>query len=100
MSYIGSEQKINMNKFKMELVWHNCKNYPPSEFENNDLIATNGKDVYGMSWHKAEGYWIAMDDIVCRLDYSTLDKWWWADITQTVREEVKFRELLGEEDDS
>lgn len=80
------------NKFKTELVWHNCATYPPKEFENNFLIATNGKNVYGMSWHKAEGYWIAIDNGIFPININDLDKWWWADIEQTVQNEEKFRE--------
>lgn len=78
------------DKFKIELVWHNCKTYQPKEFENNNLIVIDGNNVYGMSWHRAEGYWIADESGLIQL--SDLENWWWADIEQTVQGEVKFRE--------
>ena len=80
-------------KFKMELVWHNCKTYQPKEFENNNLIVTNGRDVFGLSWYKAEGYFI-LDDYgnLHQLEYEHLDTWWWADVEQTVQGETKFRQ--------
>ena len=82
-----------MKKFTMELVWHNCETYPPKEFANNALIATNGNDVFGMSWHRAEGYFISDENnYVRRLNESLLKDWWWADIEQTVRGESKFKE--------
>jgi hypothetical protein len=77
------------DKFKMELVWHNCKTYSPKEFENDSLIVTNGSEVYGMSWHRAEGYWIADESGLVQL--YDLENWWWADIEQTVQNEIKFR---------
>ena len=77
------------DKFKIELVWHNCKTYPPKEFENDNLIVTDGLEVYGMSWHRAEGYWIADERGLIKL--SDLENWWWADVAQTVQGEVKFR---------
>lgn len=81
------------DKFKIELVWHNCKTYPPKEFENNHLIVTNGSYVFGLSLHKAEGYFV-IDDYgdLHQLEYEHLDTWYWADIEQTVQDEVKFRQ--------
>ena len=83
------------NKFTIELVWHNCKTYPPKEAENTFLLVTNGYDVYGMAWYKTEGYWVAIDDVPVRLASEGLENWWWADIEQTVREERKFEEDCG-----
>lgn len=81
------------DRFTMELVWHNCKTNPPKEFSNNALIVTNGNDVFGMSWHKTEGYFISDDYGHLRpLEYKHLDSWYWADIEQTVQNEVKFRQ--------
>jgi hypothetical protein len=79
------------NKITIELVWHNCETNPPKEFSNNALIVTNGIDVFGMSWHRADGYLIATEcgDKLMRL--SELSKWWWADVEQTVQGEPKFR---------
>ena len=79
------------DKFKMELVWHNCKTYPPKEFENNNLIVTNGTTVFGMSWHRGDGYYILdSKNRLIRLD--DLENWWWADVEQTVQNESKFKE--------
>ena len=78
---------INKDRFTMELVWHNCKTDPPKYFENNNLIVTEGNYVFGMSWHRAEGYFILDDDYNLRqLEYEYLDHWYWADIEQTVRD--------------
>lgn len=35
-----------MDKFTMELVWHNCLTQHPKEFENNALIVTDGNNVF------------------------------------------------------
>ncbi len=78
------------DKFTTELVWHNCKTNPPKEFENDFLIGTDGVNVYGMSWHRAEGYHIAVDDFYLLLNPVCLDYWWWADVEQTVRSEERF----------
>lgn len=81
------------DRFTMKLVWHNCKTNPPKEFMNNALIVTNGRDVFGMSWHRAEGYFVSENEsCLKRLDDSYLENWWWADIEQTVQGETKFRE--------
>ena len=78
------------NKFKMELVWHNCETYPPKELENSSLIVTNGKTVFGMSWHRAEGYWILINDECMQIRNSELKNWWWADVQQTVQNDNRF----------
>lgn len=81
-----------MDKFKMELVWHNCKTNPPKEFSNNSLIITNGSDVLGMSWHRAEGYFVSESEwSLRRLEDSVLENWWWADIEQTVHGDPRFK---------
>lgn len=78
------------NKFTMELVWHNCLSYPPKEFENDNLIVTNGKYVFYLSWHRAEGYWITTKNTCQPLNFSELENWWWADIEQTVQGDIRF----------
>lgn len=81
-----------MTKFTTELVWHNCLTNPPKEFENNTLIVTNGKEVWGLSWHRAEGYFIAEREwSLTKLD--NLENWWWADIEKVVQN--KARHLFG-----
>ena len=79
------------NKFTMEIVWHNCKTNPPKEFENNALIATDGVNVYDMSWHKVDGYFISVDGFVLPINNSCLEYWWWADVEQTVHNEQRFK---------
>lgn len=78
----------------MELVWHNCKTYPPKEDFNDNLITTNGDYVLDMSWIKEEGYFVseyAADEwIGHRIEDSVLENWWWADIQQTVWNEPRF----------
>lgn len=79
------------DRFTMNLTWHNCKTNHPKEFSNNNLIVTDGNIVEGMSWHRAEGYFIAENEC-CLKRLDNLENWWWADIEQTVQKEVKFRE--------
>ena len=80
------------NKFKMPLTWHNCKTYPPSEDENPSLIITNGKDVFGVKWHKEKGYYASYDDEDKYLDPEAYEYWWWADLEQTVRGCSEFKD--------
>lgn len=75
------------NKFTMELIWHNCLTNPPKEFSNNNLIVTDGSNVFRMSWNKTEGYFILGLEKIDNLKH-----WWWADIEHTVQGEPKFRE--------
>lgn len=72
----------------IELVWHNCKTNPPKEIENDSLIVTDGLHVYGMSWHRAKGYFIEKPNEGGLLSLSELENWWWADIEQTVQGET------------
>jgi hypothetical protein len=81
------------NKFKMELVWHNCMTNPPKEFTNNALIVANGRNVLDMAWHRADGYLVSDDG--CMKKLTNLENWWWADIKQTVQGETRFTEQDG-----
>ena len=72
-----------MNKFKMELTWHNCKTYPPEENYNPWLIYTNGHEIDSCSYYKKYGFPIAD---------SELHEYWWADVSRTVRESSGFKE--------
>lgn len=75
-----------VNKFKMELVWHNCATYLPKEATNDNLIATNGEDVYEAFWYAPDGFMIRSKSLDKWLGlYDDLDKWWWADLHQTVQ---------------
>jgi hypothetical protein len=80
-----------MKKFKIELTWHNCLECPPEECTNDYLIATDGTDVFEAFWYRPDGFMIRGKDRWHDL-YKDLDKWYWADIRQTVRGEHKFKE--------
>lgn len=80
-----------MNKFTMELVWHNCETNPPEEVTNDYLIATDGVDVFEAFWYRPNGFMIRGKDRWHDL-YKDLDKWYWADIRQTVQGESRFKE--------
>lgn len=72
-----------MDKFKMELTWHNCKTYPPKEKYNPWLVYTNGYHTDFCVYDKRYGFPIDEDD---------LHEYWWADIAQTVRGASEFKE--------
>ena len=83
-----------MNKFKMELTWHNCKTCPPEEEANNFLIVTDGDKIFNATWNKLNGYNAKYDNAYCiPLPHVVLEYWWWADITQTVQQTPKFQEM-------
>lgn len=64
-----------MDKFKMELTWHNCKTCPPEEDWNTCLVYTDGNDIAWCVYNKK--FPIKEDE---------LHKFWWADVRRTVRE--------------
>lgn len=77
----------------MELTWHNCATYPPEESENNFLIATDGNEVFKATWNSLHGYYVKYDSgTYFPLFRSELNKWWWADILQTVQNTKEFKE--------
>ena len=76
-----------MNKFKIELTWHNCKTYPPKETYNPFLIITNGSKTTCCSYHKNYGFPVEDEE---------LHKYWWADISRTVSESNEFKEIYNE----
>ena len=73
-----------MNKFKMELTWHNCKSYPPAEDHNPWLVYTNGYYIDSLVYNKKYGFPVPEED---------LHKYWWADIARTVNETPQFKEV-------
>ena len=82
-----------MNKFTMELVWHNCETNPPKESDNDFLIATNGIDVCEAVWHSPYGFRIRSNPVGKWSGlYEDIDKWYWADIRLTVL--GKFNNLI------
>ena len=80
-----------MDKFKMELTWHNCKTHPPKEESNNFLVITNGNEIFNMSWSQQSGYHIEQNDSYSiPLPVVVWEDWWWADMYQTVRATREF----------
>ena len=75
-----------MNKFKMELTWHNCKTCPPEEEFNRFLIITNGNHIDHCAYYNKYGFPIPDDE---------LHAYWWADISRTVRESSEFKEMCS-----
>lgn len=76
-----------MDKFKMELTWHNCETCPPKEVFNPWLVYTNGYHVSSIAYYKKYGFPVPKDQ---------LHEYWWADISRTVRESDQFEEAAGE----
>ena len=71
------------NKFKMQLTWHNCYDYPPTEPYNDNLWATDGRWVFPVEYDQEHG-WREKGEI----DYWPLKRfliYYWADLEQTVR---------------
>ena len=84
----------NKKKFAMPLIWRNCETCPPEEFENKFLFVTDGELVYCASWHKTKGWTIPFDEFEDEaLEPDKLKYWYWADILQTVKEYVGFRQV-------
>ena len=84
---------IMMKIFTIELVWHNCLECPPEEETNDYLIATDGIDVFEAFWYRPDGFMIHAKHGWHGL-YEDLNKWYWADIRQTVRGDYRFRGLI------
>lgn len=72
-----------MEKFKMELTWHNCATYLPQEAYNPWLIYTNGHNIFDCAYCKKDGFPIKKE---------RLSEYWWADLLQTIRETKEFKE--------
>jgi hypothetical protein len=78
-----------MDKFKMELTWHNCKTCPPKEYFNANLLVTDGYTVHEMVWDSVCGGFFKAGFIVTG---DKLEKYWWADVVQTVNKTSEFKE--------
>jgi hypothetical protein len=78
-----------MDKFKMELTWHNCKICQPEEDSNGCLIITNGKLIYQVAWSR---FWQGFGSPSIEIKDEDLINWWWADIIQTVHKTKEFKE--------
>jgi hypothetical protein len=73
-----------MDKFKMELTWHNCKTCPPEESYNPMLVITNGRDIDYITYYRRYGF---------PINNCVLHEFWWADLSRTVQESDKFKEM-------
>ena len=79
-----------MKKFTMELVWHNCYEYPPIESHNDNLYITNGHWVHRAEYSIEDGWYdFRTGDY---LPFELLWEYWWADMEQTVQGEPRFKE--------
>lgn len=78
-----------VNKFTMGLVWHNCKTYQPTEKFNSRLLVTDGVTIYEMMWDKTFGGFLKVG---LEIKGDELNKYWWADIEQTVQGEPRFKD--------
>lgn len=74
-----------MDKFKMELTWHNCATYPPAEDFNSWLMITDGRNTDSFVYDTRCGFPVAEEN---------LHKYWWADLARTVRETKEFKEVV------
>lgn len=72
-----------MDKFKMELTWHNCKTCPPEENYNPYLVCTNGDKIEACTYYKKYGFQFIDDNI---------ENYWWADLRRTIRNTKEFKE--------
>lgn len=80
--------KIRKDKFTINLVWHNCKTYPPEEKWNVNLYATDGRDVFKVVYDYREGWFMLISNR--RIPTDELDEFWWADLQQTINTSDKF----------
>lgn len=80
-------------KFTIELVWHNCYECQPKETVNDSLIMTDGIDVFEAFWYSSDGFMIRTKDGWHGV-YDNLGVWYWADIRQTVRGDLRFRGIF------
>ena len=82
------------DKFTMNLVWHNCKTYPPKEEYNSCLYVSNGNRITKAKYHHEYGWLDRESGIIIQDRY--LHKYWWADIAQTIKTSQEFIEIKGE----
>jgi hypothetical protein len=76
------------NKFKIELVWHNCYDCPPEEYWNDNLYVTDGKYIHSVEYNKEYGWWSR--ELGDYLPFDSIWKYWWADLEQTVNKCLEF----------
>ena len=79
-----------MDKFKMELTWHNCKTCQPEESFNYNLYVTDGVVIHKMIWDSGFGGFLK---IGLEIRGGDLEKYWCADLVQTVNKTQEFKEV-------
>ena len=84
--------KENKKKFAMPLVWHNCKNYPPSESYNANLVITDGNRVFPIVWDNEFGFCTIYANERRCVSPDKYEQLWWADLDQTVRGCSEFKQ--------
>lgn len=81
----GYSKESIMQKFKMELVWHNCDNCLPEEDYNPCLYVTDGHTIMPMRW-KRDSNWQRFENDGWYIEQGiNSNGYWWADIQQTIR---------------
>jgi hypothetical protein len=76
----------------MQLTWHNCETYPPKENRNNTLYATDGSYVFDVIYDVNDGWFdLAAHNYIPK---DVLNKFWWADLNQTVQKTHEFMEVV------
>ena len=80
-----------MKKFTMELVWHNCGTYPPSEAWSNRLYITDGNFV-SKARYRSDDIWYS-EYTKSYIPKEMLYKYWWSDLQQTVQCESRFQSI-------
>lgn len=83
-----------INKFAINLVWHNCLTYPPKEFWNNRLYVTNGEYLHEVEYNQERGWW--SKDLGDYISFNELSHYWWADLEQTVVTSEEFQNNIKE----
>lgn len=70
-----------VRKYSMQLVWHSCLTYKPSEDYNPELYATDGENLYKVVYEKNTGF---VGDGIFITDHNAKN-YWWADIIQSIK---------------
>ena len=83
-----------INKFAINLVWHNCLTYPPKEFWNNRLYVTNGEYLHEVEYNQERGWW--SKELGDYIPFDELSRYWWADLEQTVVTSEEFQKNIKE----
>lgn len=75
------------DKFKINLVWHNCKTCPPEEDWNDQLVITDGVHTTVTQYEKPDIWYDFADE--CFIPEPDLSEYWWADVRQTMASSIE-----------